>query len=1016
MLTHMHKEHTRISPLKSISKNGQRARVRGVGSASLIILLGLVTVAGAASLATKVSASRPEGKGSNSTLANAEMTLLEVQANEFEFSQQGATALDVDGEGRWAVVWESRRQNEGRYGVLVRWFDAGGRRLSGEVMVNDSGPGAHWKPVVTWDGLGGAWVAWEALGQDGSQGAILARRFDPADGQHTLQIAVNELTWGNQSEASIAGLPDGGCVIAWTGPTDCGGAPQVMLRRFDRFGVPTTGEVVLPASKDGRHLPSLAYDSATDQLALAWAETDRVTAVPTGVFAAVLNPDLSLGSFKRVRLDEGKQAGIEPSLAVNREGNVAVAWMQAAVEDYRVFARCLDAELNPLGGVILVDDGQGLSRTGAKVAAALDGGFLVAWNQKAAAGENDQIARRFLTAQGEPGVGGENPTIAASSTQGDRSLRFGGGAQTMEFDPWGGLVFAWEGSCGSGSDEGAEEGDKSAAGVTRLGPPVVTATPSESFAFGRSAPLVSFDDDGLAVPHVPPTFDPDQISIDPFGGDPNPYSIAVDFGFIGIVNTGWTPPDPQMAVGPNHVVLMTNGAIGFFTKTGTKTFQAPIEGAGGFWGTLGATGFVFDPEALYDPMSGRYFAMAAEAFVSGRSFVLFAVSDDSDPNGTWFKYRIDTTSTSGDTFDSPNIGVDAQAVYITGDGVGGVSTYPMYIFDKASILAGNPPAVQKSFLIATSTQSAAIPPVSFDNPPAYYLVEHQEGSNRTQVRLLAVRDPLGTPIVSTAQLTVPTYSAPGDPQQQGTTIRPETFDARFWSAAYRNGSLWCTHHVGGNPVQARWYEIAMNGWPTSGQNPSLVQSGTINPGAGIHTFFTAINVDDDNNACLTFNRSSATEFISIGRAFRLAGDALGTMRPMEIVKDSGGGSTSGRFGDYAKVAPEPAGGAFWLHHEYSPTGGSTWNTWVARVDLPTVNCGDIISVKASCKNGKVKAKIKSSLPGGTAITFVLDGSASATATTKANGTAKAKFSGVPAGAHQVCIQGCPGLCDDVTCS
>ena len=66
-------------------------------------------------------------------------------------------------------------------------------------------------------------------------------------------------------------------------------------------------------------------------------------------------------------------------------------------------------------------------------------------------------------------------------------------------------------------------------------------------------------------------------------------------GFPGINNTGWIPPDPHMAVGPQHVVVMTNGAIAFFTKTGTFQFQDQIEGAGGFWGSLGATGFVFDP-------------------------------------------------------------------------------------------------------------------------------------------------------------------------------------------------------------------------------------------------------------------------------------------------------------------------------------------------------------------------------------------------------------------------------------
>src|SRR5204863_50704 len=81
------------------------------------------------------------------------------------------------------------------------------------------------------------------------------------------------------------------------------------------------------------------------------------------------------------------------------------------------------------------------------------------------------------------------------------------------------------------------------------------------------------------------------------------------------------------------------GAIGFFAKDGTLQFQQAIEGAAGFWGSLGTSNFVFDPETLYDPLSGRFFAMASEGNAPGaKSYILIAISDDSDPNGTWYKY------------------------------------------------------------------------------------------------------------------------------------------------------------------------------------------------------------------------------------------------------------------------------------------------------------------------------------------------------------------------------------------
>ena len=433
-------------------------------------------------------------------------------------------------------------------------------------------------------------------------------------------------------------------------------------------------------------------------------------------------------------------------------------------------------------------------------------------------------------------------------------------------------------------------------------------------------------------PHVPPTFDPKLIDY-----AEREIRREGNFGFTAIVNTGWTPPDPHLAVGPNHIGVMTNGAIAFFRKDGTLVFQDEIEDSFGFWGEVGATGFVFDPEILYDELSGRFFAMAAEAYAPGsKSYALVAVSDDSDPNGTWYKYRFDTSGYAGNLLDSPNIAVDANVVYITGDGFGHGSNYPVYTFDKASLLAGQPPAIQKSLTLTTSTQSAGIPPVSFDNPPALYMMEHSENSNANTIRLIALLDPLGTPHFQTYTLNLPggaQYNPPGDPSQQGTTVKPETFDARFWSVAYRNGSLWGTHHINSNPVKARWYEIAMNGWPVSGNLPQLVQWGQLDLGSGIHTFFSSIAVNERGDAALCAARSSSSEYISMITTYRMRNDPPNTMRPPVMHKVSTGPYTSARWGDYSAVQPEPGSNTtFWAHHEYAE--GNSWRTWVARIDLP----------------------------------------------------------------------------------
>jgi hypothetical protein len=330
---------------------------------------------------------------------------------------------------------------------------------------------------------------------------------------------------------------------------------------------------------------------------------------------------------------------------------------------------------------------------------------------------------------------------------------------------------------------------------------------------------------------------------------------------------------------------------------------------------------------LYDALSGRFFAMASEAFAPGeRSYVLVAVSDDGGADGPWHKYRFETTDLSGDVFDSPNIGVDDTAVYVSGDAP--ASVYPIYIFDKASLLAGAEPAVANAVTLPTTTQSAGLPPVSFDDPPALYLIEHGEAPSNGTVRLVALQDGLGTPTLTTTILGVPGYGPPEEPPQMGTTIRPLTFDARFWSVAYRKGSLWATHHVHGDRVLARWYEIDMNGWPDSGLFPQLVQSGEIDPGPGVRTFFSAITADAHGNAAMTFARGAESEFFSMATAFRYASDPLGTFRPDVIRRASDGPYLVTRWGDYGGVGVDPADGVtVWAHHEYAEA--NSWRTWVA---------------------------------------------------------------------------------------
>lgn len=844
---------------------------------------------------------------------------VEGRASVFAFSAKHEPSLALGPGGQFAVAWESRRQYGGRSGVLVRSFDSYGYPLENERALGASTQYAQSRPAATyWSGKRPTAV-FETMFRDGSGRGVFAD-----------QHQVNETVRGDQHQIVTASAEDGSTVVAWVSQVSRTES-RVFARVYGSHGLPVTNEFRVSAANSGiETVPSIAI--LGDRIVVVWQRFENDASLG-GLYAQLIDFEgRRVGDSRKIAND----SAIEPNITACGNGFV-IGWVESSTNgNFKVISQRLSSRLEIVSERQAAPSQNG-SQNAIAVSGRRDGTYLMAWNLYHQG--KTSIYLQLISAQNKP----SDVFILTKSRSGNQSLAEATGRQRVAYREDGSIVAAWTGD--------SELGDKSSANYTLLIPKsqvsrdvlldleavsskslsVLASTSKPTFQNGEVKVTVVHD---VASPHEPPTFDP-KLREDPWGdyGD-----ILSNFGFLGIVSTGWTPPDPHMAAGPNHLVGIVNGAIAFFHKNGTKFFQQPIEDSFGFWGSVGATGFVFDPEVLYDPVSGRFFAMAAEGYAPGnRSYVLIAVSDDSNPDGTWYKYRIDTTGLAGNLFDSPNIGVDENVVYVTGDGFGAGSNYPVYTFDKASMLAGNAISIQRSTTLSTTTQSAGIPPVMTGVNNAFYMIEHQEATNNTQVRLIALRNALTSPTFTTFQLTVPAYGRPENPPSSGTSARPTTFDARFWSVAYKNGRLWATHHINSDRVLARWYEINMNGWPNSGQNPSLVQSGNIDPGATIRTFFSSIHVNDSGHAAVVCSRSSPTELISIFRAVRKPGDPLGTMPHTEIVKTNVGPFSGSRWGDYSACVVDPMDGTFWGHHEWSENGA--WRTWLFNFAAPVTVVG-----------------------------------------------------------------------------
>src|SRR5262249_28491159 len=124
----------------------------------------------------------------------------------------------------------------------------------------------------------------------------------------------------------------------------------------------------------------------------------------------------------------------------------------------------------------------------------------------------------------------------------------------------------------------------------------------------------------------------------PLGPGLPPPTLAASF--VGIAQDGLVPPDPDCAIGPNHLAHVVNVLLRITNKSGTELFLGDLSAGGGFWSGMGVTGFTADPKVMYDQYSDRFVVAMIEVFsgFSG-SALLLAVSATNDPTGVWNRYR-----------------------------------------------------------------------------------------------------------------------------------------------------------------------------------------------------------------------------------------------------------------------------------------------------------------------------------------------------------------------------------------
>jgi hypothetical protein len=484
------------------------------------------------------------------------------------------------------------------------------------------------------------------------------------------------------------------------------------------------------------------------------------------------------------------------------------------------------------------------------------------------------------------------------------------------------------------------------------------------------------------------------------------YPQALDLfrSFDAIGPNGLTPPDTNLAVGRNHVVVATNDDWAIYDRNGNEQFRVDINDF------LGTTDFLFDPRAVYDPWNDRFLILYLRSRGSNSSqgsWWTLMISDDANPFGNWWIYdlnaRLDATTDVNQWVDFPHLGYDQEAVYLSGNmyDVGGGFRYAkVRILWKSQIYSGGsvswydfwnlPPTIApaQGYRVLTT--------------PRHHYWAHIPLGGGNYVRVYRIENPTawhrgtGTPgLFLQADISVGAFSPPPNAREPGRGAVLWTGDSRITDKSRLNHPyLYTCHHVGvagGTAVGSKYYRLDVS-------NNTAPRDALISFGSAYDAFFPTLEATRNEDMALGLNISngdaSSPYYVSFAVYPWLNSDS--SIGAGVGLRFGSGVSGEVRWGDYSASQLDPCDfRTVWLAGQHARP--SSWMTSAHEITLNKVrsvlSCASVaerrgfpVTLSATLLRADTNAAIDNA-----AIDFYVDGNYVGSATTNSSGVAQLNY-------------------------
>src|ERR1051326_7281770 len=449
----------------------------------------------------------------------------------------------------------------------------------------------------------------------------------------------------------------------------------------------------------------------------------------------------------------------------------------------------------------------------------------------------------------------------------------------------------------------------------------------------------------------------------------SPQTPGTSFLAVTHAESGFTTPDPALAVGPSQILVAVNGRIRTFSRTGVLdgVIDATTDN---FFNAVRNGVRTTEPRATFDRLSQRFFVTMVTQpqpnITPNRILIAVSVGPTitSQASFSLFQFQPDlvgqvpNADTGGVALDD-TLGVDANAVNIGANIYNSSQTSitgsTAFVVNKSALLAASP-----SLNVTPFRQVFAFDPVGVDNDDLNAMQSFFVGTDRNSqnlIDLLRISNPGTLPSLSNSNLVVPQMAQPAKVPAQGSNLPLDGDDDRLRSAMIKNGSLFTSQTIqvngNGNPSATggrdgiRLFQLGnLTGQPTIIQSGTLFDSAASNPvffwnGSVAASGQGHVALGSSFAAAAPFNGGSINGFAGAAFSGRLAGDPLGALNQTTFFPgaaaynfETSSPQASQHWGDYSSVTVDPNDNmTMWTAQEICNV-QNTWGILVTQLKAP----------------------------------------------------------------------------------